>query len=67
MYQPSMKARMEELKRQKAEIAARLAVAPAGVPDVHPNVANIYRLRVVTMIWTADGKRPNRGNHPHAG
>ncbi|MEI5682099.1 hypothetical protein AAAK29_27430 [Mesorhizobium sp. CCNWLW179-1] len=49
MYQPSMKARMEELERQKAEIAARLAAAPAGVPDVHPNVANIYRLRVVTF------------------
>jgi DNA invertase Pin-like site-specific DNA recombinase len=49
MYQPSMKARMEELERQKAEIAARLAAAPAGVPDVHPKVANIYRLRVVTF------------------
>ncbi|MBZ9823192.1 hypothetical protein LB528_27680 [Mesorhizobium sp. CA4] len=28
LYQPSMKARMEDLERQKAEITARLAVAP---------------------------------------
>ena len=38
MYQPSMKARMDELERQKAEIAARMAGAPADVPDVHPNI-----------------------------
>ncbi|SOC92277.1 Site-specific DNA recombinase [Rhizobium sp. AN5] len=46
MYQPSMKARMDELERQKAEIAARMAQAPADIPDIHPNVANLYRLRV---------------------
>lgn len=46
MYQPSMKARMDELERQKAEIADRLAQAAAGTPDVHPNVANIYRRNV---------------------
>ncbi|WP_200835032.1 recombinase family protein [Phyllobacterium salinisoli] len=46
MYQPSMKARMDELERQKAEITARMAKAPADVPDIHPNIANAYRLRV---------------------
>lgn len=46
MYQPSLKARMDELERQKGEIAARMAQAPADVPDVHPNIANLYRLRV---------------------
>ncbi|MBB5703057.1 DNA invertase Pin-like site-specific DNA recombinase [Ochrobactrum daejeonense] len=46
MYQPSMKARMDELERQKAEITVRMAQAPADVPDVHPNIANLYRLRV---------------------
>ncbi|WP_265518719.1 recombinase family protein [Nitratireductor luteus] len=49
MYQPAMKARMEELERQKAEIMARLAEAPADMPDVHPNIANVYRARVVTF------------------
>lgn len=46
LYQPSMKARMNELERDKAEIAARMAQAPADVPDVHPNIASIYRRNV---------------------
>ena len=46
LYQPSMKARMNELERDKAEIIARMAQAPADVPDVHPNIANVYRRNV---------------------
>jgi site-specific DNA recombinase len=46
MYQPSMKARMDDLERQKVEINARLSQAPTNVPDLHPNIANLYRLRV---------------------
>lgn len=46
MYQPSMKARMDELERQKAELIARQMKAPTDTPDVHPNIANIYRKRV---------------------
>ncbi|AZO41540.1 hypothetical protein EJ076_10745 [Mesorhizobium sp. M7D.F.Ca.US.005.01.1.1] len=49
MYQPVMKARMGELERQKAEIIGRMAEAPADMPDVHPNIANIYRIRVVAF------------------
>ena len=41
-----MKARMEDLERQKAEITARLAMAPTDVPDLHPNIATLYRKRV---------------------
>lgn len=43
LYQPTMKARMAELERQKSEIAARMALAPQAVPDVHPGVAEIYK------------------------
>ncbi|MBZ9846843.1 hypothetical protein LB565_02380 [Mesorhizobium sp. CA14] len=46
LYQPSMKVRMEDLERQKAEIIARLALAPTDVPDLHPNIAALYRKRV---------------------
>lgn len=46
LYQPSMKARMEDLERQKADIVARLSQAPTDIPDVHPNIANVYRLRI---------------------
>jgi hypothetical protein len=49
LYQPSMKARMEDMERQKTEILARLAEAPEDVPDVHPNIAEIYRARVLHL------------------
>ncbi|NML10676.1 recombinase family protein [Sphingobium sp. AR-3-1] len=43
LYQPAMKARMDELERQKADIAARMAQAPQAIPDVHPGIAEIYK------------------------
>ncbi|MDP2619564.1 MAG: recombinase family protein [Hyphomicrobiales bacterium] len=49
MYQPAMKARMDDLERQKAEIMARMAEAPADVPDIHPNIAEIYKAKVVHL------------------
>jgi site-specific DNA recombinase len=49
MYQPAMKARMTELERQKAEIQTRLRDAPADLPDVNPNVAEIYRRKVARL------------------
>jgi len=52
MYQPSIKARMNELERQKADIEARLNEAPADIPDVHPNVAEIYRRKVRELTET---------------
>jgi DNA invertase Pin-like site-specific DNA recombinase len=54
LYQPSMKHRMDELERQKAEIAERLAQAPADIPDVHPNIANIYRKNVARFTEALD-------------
>src|SRR5260370_29195293 len=52
MYQPAMKARMGELAQQKAEIEARLAEAPADLPDVHPNIAEHYRAKVIHLAET---------------
>ena len=52
MYQPSMKTRMDELERQKADIEARLNEAPADISDVHPNVAEIYRRKVRELTET---------------
>lgn len=54
MYQPAMKARMDELERQKAEIKARLSQMPVDIPDVHPNIANAYRLRVTRFAEALD-------------
>src|SRR3546814_9939049 len=49
LYQPSMKARMAELEREKAEITARLAEAPVGIPYVHPGIAEIYKRKVAKL------------------
>jgi hypothetical protein len=49
MYQPAMKARMAELERQRAEIETRLRETPADLPDVNPNVAEIYRRKVTRL------------------
>lgn len=52
MYQPAMKARMGELEQRKAEIEARLAEAPADMLDVHPNIAEHYRAKVIRLAET---------------
>jgi hypothetical protein len=74
MYQPSMKARMDDLEPQKAEIVARLTEAPVDMPDVHPNLANLYRLRVERRPQRSGRRQagggspsfPDRRNRPHA-
>src|SRR3546814_5903697 len=52
LYQPTMKARMAELEREKTQITARLAEAPADVPDVHPGIAEIYKRKVARLTET---------------
>ena len=54
LYQPLMKARMNELERDKAEIAARMAEAAADIPDVHPNIAAVYRRNVERFTEALD-------------
>jgi DNA invertase Pin-like site-specific DNA recombinase len=38
--------RLRELEAREDELRARLAQAPADIPDLHPNVAGIYRRKV---------------------
>ena len=52
MYQPAMKVRMAELDQQRAEIEARLATAPTDMPDIHPNIAEHYRTKVIRLAET---------------
>ena len=49
LYQPSMKARMAELEQQKAEIVARMEMVEPVLPDVNPNIAEIYRRKVACL------------------
>ena len=46
LYEPTMKARMTDLEKQKAEIVARVSTAQPPLPDMNPNIAEIYRRRV---------------------
>jgi hypothetical protein len=39
-------ARLRELEAREDELNARLARAPVDIPDIHPNVAGIYRRKV---------------------
>lgn len=59
MYQPAMKARMTELTQQKAEIEIRLAEAPADLPDMHPNIAEHYRAKVIHLAETLSEPESN--------
>ncbi|MDR0807802.1 MAG: recombinase family protein [Gemmobacter sp.] len=52
LYQPAMKACMDELQRQKVEIEARQAQAPRPMPDIHPNIADAYRRKVERLTET---------------
>ena len=42
-------ARLTELEAQEDEINARLAQAPVDLPDIHPNVADIYARKVARL------------------
>ena len=46
LYQPSMKARTTEVEQQKAPDRGARREAPLELPDVIPNVAEVYRARV---------------------
>ncbi|HEV7342475.1 MAG TPA: recombinase family protein [Sphingopyxis sp.] len=54
LYQPSMKARMAELEREKQEITARLADAPQHIPDIYPGIAEIYKAKVARLTETLE-------------
>lgn len=63
MYQLEIKAgkaRMNELERQRAEIIGHMAQAPAALADVHPNVSNLYRAKVVKLAEALDEPETNR-------
>ncbi len=48
-YVRGMSDRLRELEARQDELAERLASAPADFPDIHPNVAGIYRRKVARL------------------
>jgi len=58
-YTPGMVGRLRELENEVAAIEAAMAEAPRDVPDIHPNVAELYRRKVERLIETL-GNPENR-------
>ena len=48
-YVRGMSDRVRELEARQDELAERLSAAPADLPDIHPNVAEIYRRKVARL------------------
>jgi hypothetical protein len=42
----AMVARLRELEMREDELTARLSRAPVDIPDIHPNVAGVYRRKL---------------------
>ena len=53
-YVQGMIDRPRELKARQDELETRLADAPATLPDIHPNVAGIYRDKVERLAAALD-------------
>jgi hypothetical protein len=66
MYEPTMKARMQELQRQKAEVEGRLNAAAPEVLDVNPNVAEMYRRQPDAVRSSGRPAIAHRRCGPHA-
>ena len=45
-YTRALTDRLRELEARQDELRERLATAPADIPDIHPNVAGLYRRKV---------------------
>ena len=49
LYEPAMKARMQELEARRQSLEAELAASSDPKPRLHPNLADIYRGKVETL------------------
>jgi site-specific DNA recombinase len=54
-------ARLRELEAREDELRARLAQAPMDIPDIHPNVAGIYRRKVERLADALCQREPRNG------
>jgi site-specific DNA recombinase len=43
---PSLQQTLDDLERRRAELTTQLAAAPAPLPRLHPNLAEVYRRKV---------------------
>ena len=48
-YVRGMMDRLRELEARQDELTERLSAVPAEIPDIHPNIADIYRHKVARL------------------
>ncbi len=53
-YVRGMVDRLRELEARQDELNERLSEAPADLPDIHPNVADVYRRKVARLAEALD-------------
>ena len=53
-YVRGMVDRLRELEARQDELNERLSAVPADLPDIHPNIADIYRRRVARLADALD-------------
>ncbi len=53
-YVRGMSDRLRELEARQDELNERLSAAPADLPDIHPNIADIYRRKVEGLAEALD-------------
>ena len=53
-YVRGMVDRLRELEARQDELNERLSAAPADLPDIHPNIADVYRRKVARLAEALD-------------
>ena len=53
-YVRGMVDRLRELEARQDKLTERLSAAPADLPDIHPNIADIYRRKVASLAEVLD-------------
>ncbi len=56
-YVRGMSDRFRELEARQDEINERLSAAPVDIPDIHPNIAGVYRRKVERLAEAAEAIR----------
>lgn len=53
-YVRGMVDRLRELEARQGELNERLSASPADLPDIHPNIADVYRRKVARLAEALD-------------
>ena len=61
-----MSDKLRALETRQDEVAARLSVALPDLPDIHPNIAAIYRRKVERLSEALNTCRTSASNSPPA-